>query len=45
MHARQIEVTGGAFLVVVGVLFITGAWSAWLRPLQRIFAQYGWPPI
>jgi cytochrome c-type biogenesis protein len=45
LHARQIEVTGGAFLVGVGVLFITGAWAAWLRPLQRIFAQYGWPPI
>ncbi len=44
-HGRQIEIVGGALLVGVGVLFVTGAWEAWFRPLQRIFARYGWPPV
>ena len=44
-HGRQIEVVGGTLLVGVGVLFVTGAWEAWFRPLQRIFARYGWPPV
>ncbi len=43
-HGRQIEVTGGALMVGVGVLFVTGQWGAWFRPLQRVFARYGWPP-
>ena len=44
-HGRHIEVTGGALLVGVGILFVTGTWEAWFRPLQRIFARYGWPPV
>ena len=44
-HGRHIEVVGGALLVGVGVLFVTGTWEAWFRPLQRIFARYGWPPV
>lgn len=44
-HGRHIEIVGGALLVGVGVLFVTGTWEAWFRPLQRIFARYGWPPI
>ena len=44
-HGRHIEIVGGALMVVVGVLFVSGAWAAWLRPLQRIFAQHGWPPF
>jgi len=44
-HSRHIEVVGGALLVGVGVLFVTGTWEAWFRPLQRIFARYGWPPV
>ncbi len=44
-HGRHIEVVGGALMVAVGVLFVTGAWEAWFRPLQRIFARYGWPPV
>lgn len=43
-HGRQIEVAGGALMVGVGVLFVTGQWEAWFRPLQRVFARYGWPP-
>lgn len=44
-HGRHIEVVGGALMVAVGLLFVTGAWEAWFRPLQRIFARYGWPPV
>lgn len=44
-HGRHVEVVGGVLLVGVGVLFVTGSWEAWFRPLQRIFARYGWPPI
>ncbi|MBF6558303.1 MAG: cytochrome C biogenesis protein [Acidimicrobiales bacterium] len=44
-HGRHIEVVGGALMVGVGILFVTGTWEAWFRPLQRIFARYGWPPV
>ncbi len=44
-HGRHIEVTGGALLVAVGIMFVTGTWETWFRPLQRIFARLGWPPI
>lgn len=44
-HGRHIEVVGGILLVGVGILFVSGAWEAWFRPLQRLFARYGWPPI
>jgi cytochrome c-type biogenesis protein len=44
-HGRHIELVGGALMVGVGVLFVTGTWEAWFRPLQRIFARYGWPPV
>ena len=44
-HGRLIERTGGALLVVVGVLFATGRWVEMFRPLQRWFAELGWPPV
>lgn len=44
-NGRRIEVVGGALLVVVGVLFVSGRWAPLFRPLQRWFAQLGWPPI
>jgi cytochrome c-type biogenesis protein len=44
-HGHHVEVVGGALLVGVGILFVTGTWEAWFRPLQRIFARYGWPPV
>lgn len=44
-HGRKIEVAGGAMLVGVGVLFVTGAWRSFFIPLQRTFSQLGWPPI
>lgn len=44
-HARGVEVLGGTLLVAVGVLFVTGRWMPLFRPMQRWFAQLGWPPI
>lgn len=44
-HARRVEQIGGALLVGVGVLFVTGAWRTFFIPLQRVFSQLGWPPI
>jgi len=44
-HGRAIEVTGGLLLVAVGLLFISGRWIALFRPLQRWFAETGWPPV
>jgi len=44
-HARAIEVAGGAMLVAVGILFVSGAWRSFFIPLQRTFAKLGWPPI
>ncbi len=44
-HGRQVEVSGGLLLVGVGGLFIAGRWQPLFRPMQRWFAQFGWPPI
>ena len=44
-NGRRIEVAGGALLVAVGVLFVTGRWMELFRPLQRWFAEIGWPPV
>lgn len=44
-HARGIEVAGGAMLVAVGILFVSGAWRSFFIPIQRTFAELGWPPI
>ncbi len=44
-HGRAVERLGGGMLVGVGVLFVSGAWRSLFLPLQRWFAQFGWPPI
>jgi cytochrome c-type biogenesis protein len=44
-HGRAIERTGGVMLVAVGLLFVTGRWEPLFRPMQRWFAELGWPPI
>lgn len=44
-HARRVEQAGGALLIGVGVLFVSGAWRTFFIPLQRAFARLGWPPI
>ena len=44
-NGRRIEVAGGAMLVLVGLLFVTGRWQGYFQPLQRWFAEHGWPPV
>ncbi len=44
-NGRRIELAGGALLVVVGLLFVTGRWQGYFQPLQRWFAEHGWPPV
>lgn len=44
-NGRSVEVAGGLLLVAVGVLFVSGRWGPMFRPLQRWFAELGWPPI
>ena len=44
-HGRAVERLGGVLLVTVGVLFVTGRWMPMFRPMQRWFADVGWPPI
>ena len=44
-NGRRIEVVGGVLLVGVGVLFVTGRWMPLFRPMQRWFAELGWPPV
>lgn len=44
-NGRRIEIAGGVLMVTVGILFVSGRWQPLFRPLQRWFAQLGWPPI
>jgi len=44
-NGRRIEMAGGGLLVAVGVLFMTDRWQSMFRPLQRWFAELGWPPV
>lgn len=44
-HGRHIEIVGGVLLVGVGALFMSGRWGPLFRPMQRWFAEFGWPPI
>jgi len=41
-HGRAIERAGGALLVVVGVLLVTGAWQRLFTPLARLFVRNHW---
>jgi hypothetical protein len=29
----------------VGLLFATGRWQGYIQPMQRWFAEHGWPPV
>ncbi|HMC43560.1 MAG TPA: cytochrome c biogenesis protein CcdA [Acidimicrobiales bacterium] len=44
-NSRRIELLGGALLVGIGLLFLSGAWQSMFTPLQRYFSRFGWPPI
>ncbi|ALE72084.1 Cytochrome c-type biogenesis protein CcdA (DsbD) [Pseudonocardia sp. Ae168_Ps1] len=43
-HTRAIQVAGGALLVVVGALLVSGLWARWLVALQVSIAGFT-PPI
>jgi cytochrome c-type biogenesis protein len=44
-HGRAIGIAGGALLIAMGILMITGRWLQLFTPLLRTFARTGWPPI
>lgn len=44
-HSVALERGGGALLVVVGVLLVTGMWERLLQPVQRTLSQMQWPPV
>jgi cytochrome c-type biogenesis protein len=44
-HAHGIEIVGGAVLIAIGVLMLTGVWLSLFAPLQRALSGAGWPPI
>jgi len=44
-HGRVIEVLGGAVLVTMGILMITGQWLQLFTPLIRWFSTHRWPPV
>jgi len=44
-HGRAVEVAGGAVLVVMGILMVTGQWLRLFTPLIRVFSRNRWPPI
>jgi len=44
-HSKAVERTGGAVLILMGVLMITGQWLVLFSPLVRWFAQHRWPPV
>jgi cytochrome c-type biogenesis protein len=44
-NASRIERIGGALLMVIGLLMITGLWLSLFAPLQRALTGSGWPPI
>jgi len=37
-HIRIINIIGGTFLVVIGVLMVTGIWTVWMYELQALMA-------
>jgi cytochrome c-type biogenesis protein len=44
-HGRKIELAGGALLVGMGILMITGQWLRLFTPIIRWFSRNQWPPI
>jgi cytochrome c-type biogenesis protein len=44
-HHRAVEMTGGAVLLLMGILVLSGEWLRLMAPLLRWYAQFNWPPI
>ena len=39
-HIRSVNLVGGLFLIVIGVLMVSGVWNAWLLDLQGVIGSY-----
>lgn len=39
-HIRAINIAGGVMLIVLGVLMVTGVWTAWIYSLQDLIGGY-----
>lgn len=39
-HIRAVNLVGGIFLIVIGVLMVSGVWNAWLLDLQGVIGNY-----
>lgn len=39
-HIRGINIFGGILLIVMGVLMVTGIWTAWIYQLQAVIGSY-----
>lgn len=44
-HGHAVERLSGLLMIGVGILFVTGEWRSLFLPLQRKFAEFGWPPV
>ncbi len=44
-HGGLVTRLGGGILVAMGVLLMTGGWTALFAPLLRWYARLDWPPI
>jgi cytochrome c-type biogenesis protein len=39
-HIRTVNLIGGALLILIGLLMVSGLWSAWMLQLQGVIASY-----
>jgi cytochrome c-type biogenesis protein len=39
-HIRAINIIGGVLLIIVGVLMVSGVWTAWMNQLQGVMASF-----
>ena len=39
-HLRLVNIAGGSLLVLVGVLMVSGIWTAWIYQLQNLSGTY-----
>lgn len=42
-HIRVINIIGGVFLIVIGVLMVSGVWNAWMLDLQGVIGSFVTP--
>lgn len=42
-HIRTVNIIGGALLITLGVLMVTGVWTTWMAQLQGVFSSVPLP--